>query len=237
MNRRNFIKKGLLYIPTVSIFVPTVLQAASRRRAILAAKRPVGGGGAGYSLISNTAAVGPTTGGIDTTGATLIVVGVSGFAGIGTLSDNNTNSWTALTTISSTNVRGRLYYCENPVVGAGHTFTTDAPTGAIAVAAFSGNAANPFDDESGAGSYGSTQQPGSITPVQADELFMELACWYSSPATVSINGSWSILNQLDWGAGGNVAIALAWKISSAASNPTWTLTEDAYITASQAAFK
>lgn len=47
MNRRNFIKKGLLYISTVSIFVPSLVQAASRRRAILASKKVIGGGGGG----------------------------------------------------------------------------------------------------------------------------------------------------------------------------------------------
>lgn len=46
MNRRNFIKKGLLYVPTVGIFVPSLAQAASRR-AMLEAKRLSGGGGGG----------------------------------------------------------------------------------------------------------------------------------------------------------------------------------------------
>lgn len=47
MNRRNFIKRGLLYIPTVSIFVPTVVNATSRRKMLLAKRAIAAGGGGG----------------------------------------------------------------------------------------------------------------------------------------------------------------------------------------------
>ncbi len=69
---------------------------------------------------------GDTTGTpIDTTGANLLIFGVSYLDGSApTISDSKSNTWTALTaTLPSTSGDIRIYYAKNPTVGAGHTFS------------------------------------------------------------------------------------------------------------------
>lgn len=111
--------------------------------------------------------------GLNTTGVSLIVVGVISYYAINatqpTLSDNKGNTWTALTAYqnASNTRRIRFYYCVSPTVGTGHNFTvagTDtysSPT----VLAFSN--AGIFDGtENGSSGAGSPGAPGSITPSQ-----------------------------------------------------------------------
>lgn len=107
------------------------------------------------NLVAHTSAVSAnarsvTTTALNTIRADFIVVAVSSVANNGTVTDSNSNTWTALTQygISGQGAGMRLFYCDNPIVSSTQTFTFSAATQgypAIAVAAWSGVAASPFD--------------------------------------------------------------------------------------------
>lgn len=114
---------------------------------------------------------GGTSTGINTTGADLIVVALEYRKASGSnLSDSKGNVWTALTDYqeASSNSAVRMYYCSNPTVGSGHTFTTTSTFSGIGVVAVSGSrtATSPFDQQNGStgGTSSNPQGPGSITP-------------------------------------------------------------------------
>lgn len=119
-----------------------------------------------------------TTSGIDTTGANLIVLCLGGYftgSAIATPTDSKGNTWTPLT--ARTPGGGsmiRFWYCYNPTVGTGHTFSTSQagtyPT--LAAEAWSGAASSPFDQENGSTGNGITKTTGSITPTQDNELLI-----------------------------------------------------------------
>jgi hypothetical protein len=134
----------------------------------------------GFTLIAHASAAGqdsPATGAIDTTGANLLVVAISQYAGVetGIVSDNKGNTWAALTTQAMGSVLSRLYYTASPTVGSGHTFTLGGTVyGTIAVQAWSGANTVPFNVENGAATAGGvggvSLQPGSVTPSQNNSL-------------------------------------------------------------------
>ena len=97
------------------------------------------------ALISSTSASNTadtvTTGSIETTAATLLVVWLAmDNGGTVSLSDSKSNSWTALTSSVNGSTKSILYYCSNPTVGTGHTFTNagNQNYSTIYVGAFSG---------------------------------------------------------------------------------------------------
>lgn len=186
------------------------------------------------SLISHTLVSGnATTPAINTTGATFLGACVSGFAGIGTVSDSKSNTWTALTVRSNGSYEEILYYVANPIVGTGHTFTLNGNSGngALEVAAFSGvKTTSPFDVENGSTPTGFGGNPGSITPT-ASTASLLLTCIgiknTGSPVASGIDLGYRITDFSPTG-GGTVGSALAWLPLSAktATNPTWTLTNN-----------
>lgn len=184
-----------------------------------------------------------TTGAIDTTGANLIVVSVSFYNTTApALTDSKGNTWTALTArTTATNPGVRLFYCYNPTVGSGHTFTaTQAvsfPT--IGVSAFSGVAASPFDQESGASTSGAgtTYQPGSITPSENNCLLVTTVS--TNTTTHTINSSFVIGGTVDQSGGNHMGGGIAYKIqtTAGAENPTWSYTASSSRAAAMASFK
>lgn len=121
------------------------------------------------------------TSALDTTGANLlpaVVVDYQSAAQV-TPTDSKSNTWTALTSaFNSTFDRTTIWYSNttaNPAVGSGHTFAANG-TGtyaSISVAAFSGAASSPLDQQNGtAGSVAATVSTGSVTPGQDNELLV-----------------------------------------------------------------
>jgi len=109
-----------------------------------------------YALVTNVAAgsangTSVTTGGVDTTGADLIVIVVGGGSSVAVApTDSKSNTWTALTISKvDSGERCSMFYCSAPVVGAAHTFSipvTASSLPSICVAAFSGaNTSGPLD--------------------------------------------------------------------------------------------
>ncbi len=187
---------------------------------------------------AHTATNTTTSPAIDTTGATLIVIAAEEDTGSGRTwtapSDNKSNTFLPLTatTLAGSGNDVRLYYCANPTVGSGHTFTnnmtefsTQGFFSCISVAAFSGVATTtPLDQETahqtGGGPF--SVQPGSVTPSEDNELIVTGAAIDTSK-TYTINGGYTILDVGT--ATGNNTIWLAYLVqtSAAATNPTWTL--------------
>lgn len=193
-----------------------------------------------YTLISHTAAastddVSVTTPGIDTTGANLIVLATGeDDSSIPVASDSKANIWTKLTTYGGGTgfvPRVTLWYCFNPNVGPGHTFSNNAGPAsypAISVAAFSGAGTAPFDLQNGFTSSNTgvnTIQPGSITPASAGELVMTGFSFGTTPSgtTPLIDGGFAVTDWADDSAH-SYGVALAYLIQSTpvAANPTWT---------------
>ncbi len=187
-----------------------------------------------WSLLSSTHAVGASSGtvtttGIDTTGATLIVIIYGGLL-TAVLSDNqsNTNWYRHKDQRPSSGGYGvGMFFIVNPTTNASHTFTAAIGSAfpALAVMAFSGSYGGV---ELATGTYNASSQtvaPGSITPSSDNAL---LVTGYSDSATTgtrSINAGFTIANQGTGNAtGGTIASAYLIQTSAAASNPTWTTT-------------
>lgn len=179
---------------------------------------------------------GGTSSAVDTTGANLIVIAAGAYRGFApdtnvVISDSKGNTYTPLTSRQASNVAwARLYYCLNPTVGTGHTFSlgSGGTAASLQIAAFSGVAtSSAFDKESGNApgtNGGSTVQPGSLTAAVASSLYVTGLCTTdNSSGTDSINSSFNFVSQSAWASGSYEGSALAYKISSAAENPTWTV--------------
>lgn len=183
------------------------------------------GGGGGITFIvstskAGTSSPGVTTDAIDTTGANLIIVSTSGYTSPVTLTDSKSNSWTALTGQTNSTLECKLWYCLNPTVGGGHTFTNGtASYPAISVAAYSG--VGSFDAESGAnGASVSTLQPGSITPAANDSLIVTAVATYSE-GTTAVDSGFTIIESEPTGASFGNYLATKLLPTAAATNPTW----------------
>jgi len=166
-----------------------------------------GGGGSGIQLVSsgNYGSINGGTGGystsaIDTSGANLLAFVWCSYDGAENFnssyfSDSKGNTWTFLPITDTVNFFAGIAYCAgSPTVGANHTM--DFAGGfsnfsSAALLAFSGAAANPFDTYTQSDTTG---QPGSITPAEANELFITGV--NSSSGTPSIDGQGSNFVQV-----------------------------------------
>lgn len=172
-----------------------------------------------------------TTDAIDTTGAVLLTLVVWNFGGADvTVSDSKGNTWTSRDVAQDGgNERVRIYDCVPTSVGAGHTFGTidDGSDSfpAIAVAAWSGAHASPFDQVSAGASQntGTTLQPGSATPAEDNELFVTACNTTGAGVTTTIDEGFTELHDVVEGANAS-ALHWAYKIQTAggAQNPTFT---------------
>lgn len=171
-----------------------------------------------------------TTSSIDTTGATLLVAVVSRANNSGTLTDNKSNTWTALTTRSAGgfSVFTTAYHCIGGTVGSGHTFTftTSLQFPAICVLSFSGVSAVDGGDTGSNELFPVTSiQPGSLTPSQ-DNCLLVTGFGFDAAAgsTPSINGGFTLAEFQAFNPGFGTDTAYLIQTSAAAANPTWSWT-------------
>lgn len=212
---------------------------------------PPAGGGGGYSFLrafgeGSTTNAGFTSAPQDMTGAGLLVAGIHWYTGGGaaTISDSLGNTWTALTQRESSNGRTvRLFYAVNPTVSAAQTFTVTSGGGtypSLTVLAFAGQAASPFDAESGFtnGAAVTSIQPGAITPVEDNELLVTIFS-ASDVGALAVDGGFTIAAEVPYAAGLHQLGAAAYKIQTlaGAENPTWSWTNAIPAAAAMAAFK
>jgi hypothetical protein len=201
------------------------------------------------ALVTHTAtntgtASGGTTSGVNTTGASFLVVGVSWVASgtQNTPTDSLGNTYTPLTTYSSFGPTVGLFYAANPAVGAGHTVTATGSFvfNAIFFAAFSGVATSlPFDAINGGFSNSSpaSQQFGSVTPANSNSLVVALS-GIDFGGVGTINSGFTITDTLagtsDYGGG----LAYLVQTTATAVNPTWSwVTAGGSVAGSNAVFK
>jgi hypothetical protein len=209
-----------------------------------------------FTLIANAGGSGTpdaTTSAIDTTGADLLVLAVSyysgGFAGGGataTVQDSKGNTWTGLTGRQGNVSANRIWYCRGGTVGSGHTFTVLGSTGsgagaaAIAVQAWSGSNATPFDVQNGALVTSTTSvQAGSVTPTNNNSLIIAAASITDNSSAYNVNSGFTISNNVPWQSGTNEGLSMAYlkQDTAAAVNPTFSWTGTADAAANNAVFK
>jgi hypothetical protein len=168
---------------------------------------------------------GGTTSSVDTTGATLLVATLAYYTVIA-ISDSKANTWTQLTAHTSGSANSVIYYCKNPTVGTGHTFTS-AVSGnysVLHVLYFSGtDTSAPFDVQNGAGGVGSPFQTGSVTPGSANEVIVAHGGMNSSTGPYTIDSGFTAPLQDIYTGGVNFGSLTGYLIqtSAAAVNPTF----------------
>ena len=193
-----------------------------------------------------------TTPAINTTGADLIVAGVTFFAtpsGAGcstpnVFSDSKSNTWSTAKTVQNNGTSDGefdLFYVHAPTVGSGHTFNYNKECfSSIYILAFSGSVLSPLDvTNSGSNASNETSQAsGSITPTQNGDLIISGILGPSTTATPN-----SGITQADafspavsaqtYGTG----LGYFAQSTAAAINPTWSWTTGASAAALVASFK
>ncbi len=187
----------------------------------------------GGAVTGSVDATGATTVPFDTTGADLIVLNVGRYTGISatvTVSDAYSNTWVAATDrINANTIADQMYYCLNPTVGAGHTFTAvggDLIFPVLCVEAWTGAGVTPFSGQNGATSVGaSTIQTGTLAGATNAIWFAGLGFDDNSDGAVTIDQSFVAAVQpliVGYSIGG----ALAYLVGTAAAskNPTWSVT-------------
>lgn len=180
-----------------------------------------------------------TTGAINTTGASLLVIGISPYQGGSgtTVFDSMSNTWTPLSTYNDGTEITQLFYAANPVVGAGHTFSVSG-SGIfcpICVAAFAGVAlSSPFDVQNG---NTSGTQTGSVTPTVGGALLIAAVGCTGNPS--AIDSGFTVLDIVNYVGGQSIGLGLAYLIQTgaAAENPTWTVGGFSSASAAIATFK
>jgi len=204
-----------------------------------------------WSLITSTA-LGASGGGdittsaINTSGADLIVIGVSvataGGPASATVSDSYGNTWSVAKSAphfnDPTTFTSKLYYCQSPGVGSGHTFSSvGAGFGSICVVAWSGSATSPLDVTSqNAASWGPDFDIDDVTPT-VDNTLCLTHVFDNRLAPPTITESYVVDVYTLTSAGNNNGGAIARKIQTTATTtgPVWT--PDGVSTCSFAAFK
>lgn len=202
-----------------------------------------------WSFISGTTGSGTansiTTSSIDTTGASLIVVGMSRDDSTQPtgLSDNKNNQWTHIITVVQGATRSSLFYTKATNVGAGHTFTNDRISNfcTLYVGAFSGEAGEyPFlVDKTAANNISSTTlSTGSITPTYNNELIVTHLGISGAGTPISIDSGFTEIGEIDFNTGVYYGGSMAYIIQTTASavNPTWTRTNSNPMATTMASF-
>ncbi len=144
-----------------------------------------------------------TTDAVDSTGCDLIVISVSVFndPSNNAPTDSKGNTWSPLAKHGpgSTDVYNRLFYCESPIVGSGHTFSWDPQASpnsggtypCIQVQGFSGGTGTSFLSENGATANGvATLSTGSVTPSE-DNCLVIAGLGIDVGTSITINGGFT----------------------------------------------
>jgi hypothetical protein len=204
-----------------------------------------GAAAAAIAFVSGSVAGSPDSTGvvvtINTTGANFLVAAISDYGAttMGPLIDEKSNTWVPLTTYSDGVSRIRMFYSVPTSVGSGHTLHAGASGTypSLAFAAFSGVNAAPFDKE--AGTTGNSTAPAgwSVTPAVGNSLVVSAMGTVGGTGT-AIGGS-TIIGSLANSGGLYLGIGLAYSIqaTTAAVNPTWTLSAGGQWSATNAVFK
>lgn len=193
----------------------------------------------------NNSVSGGTSSAINTTGSNILVAEVSWYYAASTtssLSDSKGNTWMPLTKRISAdnNYATQHYYCINPTVGTGHTFTCSM-TNCYPVATimgFSNSGTITFDKEGGGnnGSNTTSVQPGNITPTSSNSLIITSTASNNNSGLGVDSGFTAVVSN--W-TGNSITGGEAYLIQGAAAavNPTWSWTTGSQASAAISVFK
>ena len=195
------------------------------------------GGGDGTNLVSS---------GIDTSGATLIVLYSAAYIGSSavSVSDSKSNTWTGLTNLADSQ-QSRLWYAYGATVGASHTFTistadTTLFNGALCVMAVSGNlvGGDPIDAQNvNSNSSALTLTTGSVTPSLNNEIVITGFASAANNTAPAVDSGLTLLDSLTGTGRPLVGLAYITQGIAASINPTWTIDPAANNQANIASFK
>lgn len=186
-------------------------------------------------------ASGGTTAAVDTSGAKLIVLAGARYTfATGTaLSDSAGNTWTLLHSNASGSSHLEWWYCIDPTTSATHTFTWTGSSlnASFAVLAYTSGGAIQYEQKVVYSKYGSTIQPGSLTPANDGSLVIDTQ-GHTVGNTVSIDSGMSMIyNVAKVPTSYGFAIADLIQATAAAINPLWTDSSfNGYRSAAQAVF-
>lgn len=190
---------------------------------VLVASASAGGTGAG-----------DTAGPIDTRGADLIVIVRPDYTGA-TMSDTKGNIY-AIAEHADDTPGAYIYYKQNPLTDAAHSFSEDGAFAGLAVYALSGSVASPVDQISVAQGTGTSGQPGSVTPGFDNELVVTVVASNNSADPTLSAGFTNLVAYSDNGTRFQFGAAIQIQTSATAVNPTWSNLSGAW-TAAIATFK
>lgn len=207
-----------------------------------------------YALVAQVTGngiAGFTSSAINTTGANLLVVSASfGVDPPLTISDSKGNTYVELTkTTSGGGAIGCIYYCANPIVGSGHTFTVGGGTSAVAaiLTAWSGASAAPYDQQSQTIFAPGTTAPfgaTSVTPSEDGCLIIAGQAVENSGfgATFTPGSGWTQVDRLNFVGGTSYGVSQLYRVQTtaaaiAASNTVATWSTAVAGTAMNAVFK
>lgn len=204
----------------------------------------------GISLVSHTAAGSTnastvTTAGINTTGANLLVVicvSYSAYCSTPTSSPTACSFSTYLTKYGILSY-ATVYYCYGFTTGSSQTFSesTSSLEPALAILAFSGSSGASVDQQSGLayGCCAPSIAAGSITPGFNNEVVISALGLAPTVTGLSINGGFTLVDQVAASSGLNQGIASGYLVqtTAAAANPTWSWTTNGGAVAINGSFK
>jgi hypothetical protein len=257
MKRRDFIKRGALFVP--SIFIPRLIRAQSFLTAdglaAFGTNAPAGGGGGGGSWAHVASTIQASSDGngfntptINSVTATFTLIVLCSYSAHPTPTDSKGNTYSLAVNLSSGDGGGAgtsrqisIFYCSSPTVGSGHfaTLTGASTFAAMAFYAFSGGAGGILDAINSAVNTGTvtTMQAGSITPTTANQLIIA-GIEFRSGSNAAIDSGFSTPLKAAQ-TGNNVGCAGSYLVQGAAAaiNPTWTIDSVDFPTAAVASFK
>jgi hypothetical protein len=187
---------------------------------------------------------GGTSDAIDTTGATLLAVCTSLFGTDNPPTDSYNNEWVE-GILESSSVESTfglaIYYCLNPTVGPGHTFSISSQFSSGSALAFSGVRQLGTPQMSGVNNgVTASIQPGAIAPPENGALFIAAISEASNPVdnSVAVDSDFVLVDQQPYdGAKACFGSASAYFIQNGAApvNPTFTWTPGLFEETSNAA--
>lgn len=186
---------------------------------------------------------GVTTGNLNSTGSSLIIIAISYYNGTTpnpTVSDNQSNTWTALTGQTTGGApTTRLYYCYSPVTNATHTFSVSGADvyASINVLAFSGTSGG-FDNQNGSTGGASPVSAGSITPSSDGEVVISSLATDALTTTTAITSGFTYYDQ-SYAGGAHYSCSIAYSIQTTATaqNCQWTWADGGNGASAIASFK
>ncbi len=197
------------------------------------------------TLVNSTSGTGFGAGGgataaMDTTGAKLLVCAIGHTVDAGSsFTDNQSNTWTLLSTETVGAVVLSWYYVLAPTTNAAHTFsfTGSSVYPSIAAAAYTATDSIIFDQKSNASATATSVAPGSLTPIFNTSLVVSAEA-HDIGESQSVTESLTIRENEIWVFGVQIGAALGDIVQGAAAaiNPSWSSASSTSRAAGQAVF-